>query len=994
MTTLLWSMVRARSAVAAIMLVIGMAAAAAAAAGPLYRQAAGAAIVSVEVDRAPVAERLLSAQRVGDDQKPLLDGEPPPLPHLTGFRTISGRQVTGSVLGDAGGDHLRHKVWLATRTGFCREVVLTAGRCAVADHEVLVREDTAELTGARVGSEVVFDPADTRSPVALSVVGLYRTPQPQDAYWAQRRSLVGADGGVFLTTERTVERAGRTGLQTVDLVAGPTAFANLQRLRVEITRAAETLVAGGYTPDTGIRDLADRVDRNRRTLGDSLTIAILPLVLLCWFVLFLAAAGAAEQRRGELGLAVLRGVPTRLRWLLPSVETALPMLLAAVPGYLVGLGATAAYSALVLPGAPDVSPSWTSMAYAAAAVLGALLAGLLAQVRILTAPLLSLLRRVGARRRSGVVGAAEVVIGALAIAAGYQLSLTGGEVDSGGGGIALVAPLCISLGLGLVASRALVSPADRLGRWALRHGRLALGIAAMTLARRPESNRIVALLTVALGLVGFAVTANDTAQRAWTQRSRLETGAARALSVQQASVPALLAAVRTVDPQGTYAMAVAGFQVPGTPPVLGVDSARLANVAIWSSEFGPLSPADVAQRLRPAPPQPLELRAARLELTVTLVDIAPGATARVGVRLTTQSGAVVVARTDELRPGEHRYSIAVPPCTEAACRLDEIAPEMSVTRRHRINLILGPIRDGTNGALLTDTARIAEPDRWRQPTPSAARPVAELRGTPGGLGMAVDSPLWADLRIFPATVAEPLPMVATAPLPDDVLGHGGARRIEVTRAGEAALVPRHGTAGALVDLEYADELSLDVDPASMEVWLAADAPPDVADRLRAAGLTVTDDRSVVARRAVLASQAPAFALRFLLMAAYAAVVFAMGSILVTAALERGHPADGLAALREHGVPGRTLRAVAVLRRCGLVILAAALGLAATAVSWWLARDVLPMYVAAERTMAVPPPVVPTIAGVAVPVAGAVLVLLLTCWFAGRLASGKRQGRGT
>lgn len=991
MIALLWSMLRARRLVAVVMFVVTMAAAAAAATGPLYRQAATGAIGGVEAARAPVTERVVSAQRIENERSPAADNQPPTLPHLTGFRTVTGRQMAGVVRGAPGADRSPGQVWLVSRSGFCAEVTLTAGRCAVADHEVLVRADTAQSTGLRVGDEVLFSPEYGGAPVRLTVVGLYAKPAAEAVYWAARPSLVGTDTGALLVTDRTLTRAGRSGLSTVDLVAGPAGFADLPRLRAELDPALGALLAADYAPATDLRDLLDRIEQARRVFGDSLTVAVLPLVSLCWFVLFLAAAGAAERRRDELGLAVLRGVPARLRWLLPSVETTVPMLLAAGPGYLVGLGATALIAAWALPQAAPVTPSGASLGYAGVAVLGALVAGLLAQVRLLTSPLLSLLRRVTGKRRSGLVGAAEVVVGALAIAAGYQVSLSS-DGPNGGGGVALLAPLCISLGLGLVASRAVVAPAAWLGRWALRRGRLSLGVAALTLARRPESNRIVALLTVAFGLIGFAVAAGDTANRAWTQRAQVETGAARVLSVAPIPVPTLLAAVRTADPQGAYAMSAAHVTLAGAPPVLGVDSARLAQVASWSPDFGPVPPAELARRLRPAAPEPLTFRAAQLDLAVTVVDIEPGATAYLGLRLTAADGAVLTVRTGQLRPGEHRYPVPVPQCAQGPCRLDEIGPELSSARRHRVDLVLGPILDGTDGTMLVDAARMAEPDRWRQPTSGVAKPVPALRRAPGGLGMAVDSTLRADLRVFPAAVPEPLPMVATVDLPADVPGNGGARQVGVARVGTAELVPRFGATGALVDLEYAGDVGLEIDSDSLQVWLSATAPADAVERLRDAGLTVTDARTVAARRAALGSQGPAFALRFLLVAALAAVLLAMGGIVVTAVLERGHRLDGLAALREQGVRARTLRAVDVLRRCGLVLLAAVLGLAAATASWLFAREVLPVYLDTQEAV-VPPPVVPSLVGAVPPLAAAVVVLLVTCWVASRVAGGGREGLG-
>src|SRR6185436_6732239 len=153
-------------------------------------------------------------------------------------------------------------------------------------------------------------------------------------------------------------------------------------------------------------NFVERLDRSDGLLRNSMIVAVLPLILLSWLVLFLAVTGAVAQRREELGLVALRGVPARLRWLLLSLETALPVLAGAVPGYLLGYAAVAAL-------VPDVAvtPDAASVWYAAIAVGGALAAGAAAQLGALRLPVLELLRRTRPGRRPTARLLAEAAVG-------------------------------------------------------------------------------------------------------------------------------------------------------------------------------------------------------------------------------------------------------------------------------------------------------------------------------------------------------------------------------------------------------------------------------------------------------------------------------------------------------------------------------------------------------------------------------------------------------
>ncbi|GAA3277705.1 hypothetical protein GCM10020218_026890 [Dactylosporangium vinaceum] len=64
-------------------------------------------------------------------------------------------------------------------------------------------------------------------------------------------------------------------------------------------------------------------------------------------------------------------------------------------------------------------------------------------------------------------------------------------------------------------------------------------------------------------------------------------------------------------------------------------------------------------------------------------------------------------------------------------------------------------------------------------------------------------------------------------------------------AGIVPALPRLGTKGVLLDLEYADRLGADFGAGeSLQVWLNAGAPADIVKRLQDQGLLVLGDDSI------------------------------------------------------------------------------------------------------------------------------------------------------
>lgn len=990
MTGMLLTMLRARMGLTLATFGLTTLAVAAAVIGPLYAAAAARSVVDVEFGAAPVAERVITGERVDDPLQAPPGHEPQEAhPVMAGFETVRGVMTRGELTTGSGVS----SAWLTARSGFCAHVVVASGRCPSADREVMVREDADVPPGTKVRfAAFSFGGGPPRARIEATVVGVYKAYAATDPFWADRVMLVGPEDIPMFTTERTVTAAASAGgtslMKTTDLIASPEVFTDRQALSGRVAETLRVLDAAGYDPASDIDALSKRIGAAGETLRTSFVFATLPLVVICWYVLLLAVAGAVRQRRGELAVTGLHGVPGRTRWWLEAGQMLVPMAVGVVPGLLLGYAVAAILAGVMLPGRPAVTLSLGAVGLAAAAVLGATAVGIAAQWSALRTPVLRLLRGAVPRHRSPAFRIAEIAAGVLAVAAGYQAA-------SGIEGIGVLAPVAFGLGCGLLAGRLLLAPAGRLGRRLLRRGRLAGGLAALALARRPGSRAMVALLAVGFGMLGFSLTAVDTAERAWHERAALETGAAQVVSIAPLPPSRLLEATRAADPQGTFAMAVVRMQQPQSAPVLAVDATRLAAVANWPASG--MSAAETAGLLRPVEIKPVFVRAAALRVTVTLHELAPQAVARMEVSMLRPDGTRTAALSEPLRPGTGLYTLDTPECAAKPCRLINLAVGLAPLGGHRLEATISDISrdsggDGSAGSgtgsdrqPILDRAALADLDRWRQAEPTPARPVAQLRSTAEGMRLIADSPLAVDTRVRPASAAEPLPALATGEVPDRFSAIGGS--VAVVRAGSVALLPRLGRDGILVDLENLDlALNPRAETVTSQIWLSGGAPANAVELLQRSGVTVESVTATAAQHTLLRRQAPALALHFQRLAALAAMLLAAIGLLVAALLERTRREDDLSILVSQGLPARTVHMGALLARCAVVGAAGLAGLAAALATWLAARPVIPASAAT-----IPPPPWPG-PGIGPILLGALVFTLFTGWTAARMAH--REGAAT
>ncbi|GIH08046.1 hypothetical protein Rhe02_61130 [Rhizocola hellebori] len=979
------AMLRARLGIAATTFVLTIFAVAVALAGPLYARAAADSALAVEVHAAPTVERVITGDLLTGVRGPaavdVVSGKIKQ-PYIRGFETVTSVLSNGVLNPDVG-----ETFWLGSRTGVCEHLTLIRGRCANADREIVIREDTSKEHGFDVGSDVEFMASSFgggrgEESIRLTVVGVYQTYLPTDVYWADRFMLAGSEGGPFFTNDRTVRSADGPQLLTTDLIATEEAFRDRSTLDADIKAAMDILSATQFQPHTEVESLIDHIEDAEETLLSSLIVATLPLIAICWYVMFLAIVGAVQHRRGELAVTALRGVPGRLRWWLPNAETMVPVLAGAIPGFLFGYAVTAALAAWLLPGAPLVTPTLPAVALAVLSVVGALLTAVIAQWRVTREPVSNLLRQVVRRGDSNAARAVEAVAGVLALVAGFQAATA-----AGAGGLALLVPLCFGLGIGMLAGRLVAAPAERLGRRLIRGGRLALGLATISVSRRPGSRAMVALLTVAFGLFGFALTVTDTAARAWEERAHVETGAYRVLSIVPVPAARLMDAVKAVDPQGNFAMAAATVQLPDAPPVVAVDSTRLARVANWPAGPGQPTAAQAAATMRPQEPVTKLVRGNSLFIPLTLNNIGDNSTARLELDMIKPNGERLNPITSAIQPGTAIYEVTTPDCAQKACRFTGMAVSLAAFGRQQVSVTVGEIRN-ESGEVVVDRGQLTDLTGWVQRKDTAGKPTGDLSAAGNGLTIEANSPIAVDLRIWVRSVPEPMPLLSTGDVPEGFAAVGST--VSVQRALATPMLPRLGDNGIMLDLRYA-ELSImpRAEAQRSEVWLSADAPEDILQRIGSAGLTIQEDIRESDRLELFSRQAPALALGFLRLAALAAILLTAAGLIVAAILDRSRRAEDLSALLPHGLSRRTARGSAVLGRAFLVLISVVAGAIATAAAWLVAREVVPVYTTAVAAIPLPTWPDPTVGNGYL---AAFVFLLGTCWVAARVA--RREGEGT
>lgn len=964
MIALVLTQLAARWGQAVTLFALSLAATVAAAGAPAYAVAVDREATTNELAAADPAQLLASvplfAREWADPPDDDLAGPAAVRALLTDFTPVTTIEIRVQGLrGEEAPASESHR--LVARDGFCPHVVYRAGRCPVGSREAALPASVADSAGLGPGDQAVLTPVvltDTGlvpdgPPVMIALVGVFEPRDPTESYWGSMDPLGvrGLPPAIF--TNRTALQTLEHGEERValDAVLPPDRLTvdRIPRLRQQLDAADQRLITegiGGGGLVTDLPELLDRIAGHGEQARALLPIAAAPLVALCWFVVYLAVGHGVAGRRHEFGVVALRGAKPRTRAAAVATESLLPAL-AGVPA---GLAAVPVLVGLAVPGTPyQLTVDNGQLAAAGLAAAGTVVAVLVALRRELAAPVVQLLRRVSPRRRR-TVAVAELLAVVLAIAVVADLRGLDGELV----GVMVAAPAVVILAVAVLAARAARPVIDRAGQWSLRRGWLGPAMAALYLARRPGAARLLVVLALVLGTLGFAAASAEVAAEGRLAEAKWRLGAARVLQVQEVSRTGLLAAVRAADPEGRYAMAVASAPRGnlGDPSVVAVDATRLAAVSLWAGWYGDRGPAEVAELLRPPAPEPALVADGELTAELTPDEFTEDGTTSVSLLLAPVAGGQPTeVEFGPANAGQREYQATVDGCPDG-CRLTGLAVSTTAvgeevfsvpTRVALVGVTLHALHQ--SGQEVGPAGWLTDPDRWRAPAEGLA--ADHLQANPGDDGLLLVKPTPEADEPYPLFTVDapfPLPVVVTGALPDrERLVGLDNQQLRIAPQADLAGLPGVGEVGALVDLEYAERLAVEPGGArSPQVWLAADAPAEIVDRLAEQGLVIDGDQTVDQLRQVTDASGAALALRFYLLAGAVAVLVGLGALVLVTAVDRRTWRRGLQELRAQGLAERTTTAAAIWSYGGMVVAGGVAGALAAAVAWLAAGELLPL----------------------------------------------------
>ncbi len=813
---------------------------------------------------------------------------------------------------------------LAYRDNACQHLTMVSGQCANVDGQVVMSQRSAKEYSIGVGQTLSIRGrgADASGTRTVTVTGTYQPSNASDPYWGRGGYFAAGppddDSGLprvdalFVGDEQdvTLPRTLPSVYLDYRLRADSVRLDDVNALRGDLSSFETAVNIRQLQLSTSLRAVLDDIDTEASALARTVPIVAVPLILVCWFVLFLLVAALTEERSPEVGLAKLRGFSPGQAARFGRSEATVLVVLAAPFGALIGLGLVEAAARTLLGAGVHVEARWPVLAAVLLSVLVSFVAIRLASARALARPVLALLRRVPERTRwrAGVVdGAVVALAGASLVAA----------VSDQTAPLALLAPALLALVAGILTARLLGMWSRSRVRRHARKGRVTGVLAHAQLSRRSLGQRVMLVVTVAVALLSFAATAWDVAAQARQNVAADTVGADRVMLVGAANPTALEVAVHAAAGDSGAAMPVVRATVPygdGSVELLGVGTDQLADVMVWRGHSRS-EVASLAKLLRPA-------QAASIALD-GFVEVAATTTSVVGKpRLAALvAGTGQTAQTVNLGPlsgGAKHYRAELSACTQG-CRLLGLTINRSPGSAGSDPVGAQFTVDGIGTGAGAAKANFEDPSRWRVNKKRA--PSATVAVTPGAaLAVDTNSTDAGDVVIDYVDTPNALPAALSGPTPDDDLG---AAEFTFPGLGEtsqpfavvrrADVLPRAGANAVLFDLEYAVRAAQRAGGVSdntrlrYEVWANAAAPVDLSRRLADAGLQVLGEQSIVAERDRLARAAPALGLSLYLIAGAAAVALAVGAVLLTAYIGAQSRRYELAALRVAGLRRGVLR---------------------------------------------------------------------------------------
>lgn len=867
------------------------------------------------------------------------------------------------------------RVRVAADPDGCARFVITAGRCANGDADVVVPAADLAVRRTELGASITVG-GDQR---IYRVVGAY-DPTRSRSLVLSEVDPVAAGASVTTSSDLVMSIAGQTKLAGPIRVSARLPLIR-QRLGLDEVSAARSAVAHArqaaleqgqlFAVDTELPSRLDEVVDDNRAAQTLVLVVGLQAIAVAWFSAIVVMTLVSRVRAREWALGRLRGV-RRLNWLVAVFAEPLFLLWIGTVAAL-GLGtllARAATHRWLRAGTaiePLRAPVLLAAGLAVAGLLGALAA---ASLRSARAPLAALLTE-GAEpaRVSRFVLIIQVVVLALAGASAYQLR-SGESLAADSSRLALLAPALLAAALGVLV----IGAASRIVRGRTRRpARSVAGILLVrSLARMPSALQRNVAVAIVVALAVFATQLAALSARNLTLRADGLVGADTVLDLRVPRGVNLRDAVRAADPGGAYAMAVLERRAASdgnTSRIVAVDTTRLPGVMRWHASWAGLAAGQLATRLRPARPGAIAIYGARLTVQVRDLVLTPSSTVpgtQEGPRRPEPYLHAVVSDGFEwddidlglLTPEVSGYSSPLKNCVRT-CRLVHFYLDNSADPSHT------PYTASfTVAAIATDRQPAAElapvlrdNRRWQpwatsqeQGEQAAAQPAA----TPSGLHInATDQLGQSKPGVSSADAPDPVPVLGATRLeaelvagrPDARVGTGldGQRQL-ITLVGRPAFLPRSLDDGVLVDLSYISLLSApaaaDVVP---EVWLRAGAPKAIGSGLAKAGITVTGTEELrTTRHTLTLSGAAEAATTNLLLVAVAALI-GIAVIAATQLIDATRRRTVWAVAHSSRIGRRRMSRLVLLEIAAPAALGTLIGALAGAAAIWLAGTRLPLF---------------------------------------------------
>lgn len=954
-----------------VVLVAGALTVAAAALGPLFSAAAAESVLQDRLIQADTADTTIAFYLKTDVSYPASVSVVVDSQSERGTVPGYGPPVAETVVETTGtpAEGLAAKTKAVWRDGVCDHLVIVDGRCGDGTNEAVVSARAAESVGWVVGTKVTLDELRqydntatgsdiATTPAVVTVVGTYRPASTADPFWAGRiyfSFYPNGDGpntvdSVFVSKDLFPTLVHPTpGTIAADLI-----LSEPRELRVADVPALRTAVEGylgpesdGPKPTTNVLSVLDAFEAERATTALAAGIVTAQLALLAWLLLYLVVTDTSEARGSEVALAKLRGLPPRAVAAVALREPIVLLLLAAPIGLLLAYGfVTVLAKAVLAADVPVVITPGTLMAVGLA-FLGGLAAAVLASRRMFTRPVLeqwSQTTESGGSRRGVVV---DVVLAIVALG-GFVVLATRSPSDESSASAALgwLAPGLLVIAAGLLLVRLARPVLGALVRGTRASSRLGLFLGSRQAVRRPAGLRLAALLAVTLGLATFAVDASAAAAAGREVRAGADVGARTSVAVQLDPQRDLVQAVEQADPEGRWAMAVADWIPSGglSGRLLAVQPERLAAVAAWSDEYGPISAADAAALISPVLPDPVAITGTRVRVRITSGPVQSAST-KVLVAYRGTTDVPTFTLSSPLREGTHDYEVEVP-CDEQKCTLNGIALDRARdAATSSLDLTIVSVQQGDGSSWQDLDAGFGTPGTWRV-TAYTGDPTGTLAFAGSGLRYTAELPAYVSPWLQYAEVPSPLPLVTAetiAPTGAELrFVDGNGRDVQAVSAGANTILPFVGSRGSITGLQALTRSAQQLaDDANWAVWLGPDAPPDAIERLTAAGITVDGVRTQAERLDQLDREGPALALRLLLVCAVVGSLLAAGALAISVAVTGRRRSYELAALRAVGVPRRSLLRGCVLEQALLLGTGLAVGVPVGLVVARLALPLLP-----------------------------------------------------